>query len=112
MSEKTAPVERPLLVTVFCSLLFAAGLFTIVYTFTGVFAPYGVYYSAVNTFIMVIMFAALSGVWVMERWGVYLFAVLVLVKFGIDFYSGAFSWWELLLLIPVIIFFSFLRKMK
>jgi hypothetical protein len=112
MSEKAAPVQRPAVVTICCSLLFAAGLFTIIYTFTGIFAPYGVYYSAVNTFILVIMFAALSGVWVMERWGAYLFGVLVLVKFGIDFYLGAFSWWELVLLIPVVVFFSFLRKMK
>jgi hypothetical protein len=112
MSDKKVPVLRPVIITVFCSLLFAVGVFTIIYTFTGVFAPYGVYYSAVNTFIIVIMFAALSGVWVMEKWGAYLFAVLVLVKLGIDFYAGAFTWWELLLLVPALVFLSGVKKMK
>ena len=73
MSDKKVPVQRPVIITVFCSLLFALGVFTIIYTFTGVFAPYGVYYSAVNTFIIVIMFAALSGVWVNGKMGRYTF---------------------------------------
>jgi len=112
MSEKTPPVIRPVSITAICSILFAAGIFNIIYTFTGVYAPYGVYYSAVNTIIIVIMFAALSGVWVMEKWGVYLFTLLVIIKCCLDLYSGAFSWWELLLLVPVIVFLSQLRKMN
>ena len=111
MSEKTPPVVRPVSITIICSILFAAGIFSIAYTFTGAFAPYGVYYSALNAFITVLMFAALSGVWVMEKWGVYLFSVMVLIKLGVDFYSGAFGWWELSLIVPVVIFVSQLKKM-
>lgn len=111
MSEKV-PVNRPLAVTAICSLLFALGIFNIIYTFTGVYAPYGVYYSAVNALMVVIMFAALSGIWVMEKWGVYLFIVLIIIKAGIDLYSGAFSWWELLLLVPALLFLSQLKKMN
>lgn len=112
MSEKTTPVPRPLMITIVCSLLFATGVFNIIYTFTGVYAPYGVYYSAINTFIIVIIFAALSGVWVMEKWGVNLFTLLVIVKAAVDLYSGAFSWWEYGLLIPVIVFISYRKQMN
>ena len=111
MYDKPQPVIRPRLITAICSILFAAGIFSIIYTFTGAFAPYGVYYSAVNAVIIVIMFAALSGIWVMEKWGVYLFVLLTPIKCGLDLYSGAFTYWELLLLIPVIVFLSQLNKM-
>lgn len=111
MYEKPPPVLRPRVITALCSLLFTAGIFSIIYTFTGAFASYGVYYSAVNAIIIVIMFAALSGIWVMEKWGVYLFVLLTLIKWGLDLYTGAFSYWELLLLIPVIVFISQLKKM-
>ena len=112
MSEKTPPVKRPALITAVSVMLFSATVFNIIYTFTGVYAPYGIYYSALNAFIMVIMIAALSGVWVMEKWGVYLFTLTMLIKFCVDIYSGAFTWWLLLLLVPVILFFSQLRKMN
>ena len=111
MYDKPQPVFRPWLITAICSILFAAGIFSIIYTFTGAFAPYGVYYSALNAVIIVIMFAALSGIWVMEKWGVYLFVLLTLIKCGLDLYSGAFTYWELFLLIPVIVFLSRLNKM-
>ena len=35
MSEKTPPVIRPVSITAICSILFAAGIFNIIYTFTG-----------------------------------------------------------------------------
>jgi hypothetical protein len=111
MSYKQPPVQRPLLISITCSLLYAAGLFGIVYTFTGAYAPYGIFYSAINTLIIVVIFAALSGVWGMERWGVYLFGILVMIKMGIDLYTGAFNKWELLLLVPLVIFTVMFRKM-
>ena len=112
MSEKTPLVVRPVLITIICSILFAAGLFSIVYTFTGAFAPYGVYYSALNAIITVLIFAALSGIWAMEKWGVYLFSLMVPIKFGVDFFSGAFGWWELSLILPIAIFISQFKKMN
>jgi hypothetical protein len=112
MSDKSPPVLRPKLISITSSLLFAAGLFSIVYTFTGAYAQYGPYYSAINTLIIVLIFAALSGVWSMEKWGAYLFTILIIIKCSFDLYIGAFIWWELLLLIPVIIFFSQIKKMN
>lgn len=112
MFEKTPTAKRAVSITAVCSVLFTAGILSIIYTFTGAFAPYGVYYSAVNAIIMVIMFAALSGIWVMEKWGVYLFILLIIVKSGVDYLSGAFTFWLLLLLVPVVIFISQLKKMN
>lgn len=110
MSAET--VNRPALVTAFCSAILALGLFNIVYTFTGVYAPYGLFYSAIHTLLTVVLFAAISGIWSMERWGVYLFAGIIALKLGLDLYTGAFHYASLLLLVPVIYFLAILSKMK
>lgn len=105
-------ISRPLPVTVFCSLILVLGLFNIVYTFTGVYAPYGLLYSAAHTLLTIVLFAAISGIWSMEKWGVYLFLGIVALKFGLDVYTGAFSYAELLLLLPCAYFLLLLQKMK
>ncbi|HEX5667950.1 MAG TPA: hypothetical protein VFX73_04045 [Chitinophagaceae bacterium] len=104
--------NRPVIITALCSALLAAGIFNIIYTFTGVYAPYGLLYSAGYTLITVVVFAAVSGIWSMEKWGVYLFLACLAVKFGLDVYAGAFNWWEIVLLVPAVIFIAYLKKMK
>ncbi len=105
-------IQRPTPVTIFCSLLITAGLSNIIYTFTGVYAPYGLLYSAAHTLLTIIMFAAISGIWSMERWGVYLFLAVLALKFVLDLYTGAFHYLELILLVPAIYFLVLFRKMK
>jgi hypothetical protein len=105
-------IDRPLPISIFCSLLLALGLFNIVYTFTGIYAPYGLLYSAAHTLLTIIMFAAISGIWSMEKWGVYLFLGIVALKFGLDVYTGAFHYMELLLLLPALYFLFLVGKMK
>jgi hypothetical protein len=105
-------VDRPIVGTIFCSLLLALGLFNIVYTFTGIYAPYGLLYSAAHTLLTIIMFAAISGIWSMEKWGVYLFLGVVALKFGLDIYTGAFHYVELLLVLPAIYFLLIMSRMK
>jgi hypothetical protein len=58
------------------------------------------------------MFAAISGIWSMEKWGVYLFCGIVALKFGLDWYTGAFHYAALLLLLPTNYFLFILPKMK
>jgi hypothetical protein len=106
------PVLRPVLVTALCVVLFATGLFNVLYTFTGAFAPYGLLYSAGNVLLLVITFAALSGVWGMEKWGTWLFAVVIALKLALDVWVKAFTWWELFLIVPVTMFFVYYKKMK
>lgn len=110
MSVET--INRPIFVTIFCSLLLTLGLSNIVYTFTGIYARYGLLYSAAHTLLTIIMFAAISGIWSMEKWGVYLFLGIVALKFVLDGYTGAFHVLELLLLLPSAYFLFILSKMK
>ena len=111
MEKKTVDIQRPLLVTWLCVILFAAGIFNIIYSFTGVFAAYGLLYSAANVLLIVILFAGLSGVWSMEKWGVILFSIVISLKLALDLILGAFHWWQLLLIIPVIYFWLNYKKM-
>jgi hypothetical protein len=111
MEKKAVVVPRPLVVTWLCILLFAAGIINIIYSFTGAFAGYGVLYSAANVLLIIIFFAALSGIWAMEKWGVTLFSVLLGLKFGLDLFVKAFHWWELTLLIILVVFWIHRKKM-
>jgi hypothetical protein len=105
-------IARPAIITALCSALLAVGIFNIIYTFTGAYAPYGLLYSAVHTLLTVVIFAAVSGIWAMEKWGVYVFLACLAVKFGLDFYTGAFKYWELVLLVPAIVFVMHLKRMS
>ncbi|MGL6267245.1 MAG: hypothetical protein ACRC2O_04945 [Chitinophagaceae bacterium] len=84
--------------------LFALGLFNVIYAFTGATAPFGIYYPAANVFLTILMFAALAGLWSMEKWGLWLFLVFVGLKLILDIWTHAFHYAELLLLIPVVLF--------
>src|SRR4029453_11292690 len=110
--DRSSSTRRPLLVTIASALLFSAGLFLIVYTFTGVFAGYGRFYSAVNVLLIIIMFAALSGIWSMEKWGVWLYVAIVVLKLALDILVKAFGWPELLSIIPMIVFLWYFKLMK
>jgi hypothetical protein len=110
--ENPSLIKRPLLVTISCALLFAGGLSVILYTFTGAFAPYGTFYPGVNVLFIIVMFAALSGIWSMEKWGVWIFLVILILKMGLDLWVKAFDWLELISLIPLIIFLGYVRGMK
>jgi hypothetical protein len=101
-----ATEQRPALMTWMIALLFTLGLFNVIYAFTGAFAPYGIYYSAGNVFLIILMFAALSGLWSMEKWGLWLFLVFVALKLVLDLATGAFHFAELFLLIPALVFLS------
>jgi hypothetical protein len=95
---------RPAVMTVIISILFAAGLFNVIYAFTGAYAPYGIYYPAANVFLIILMFAALAGLWSMEKWGLWMFLAFVVMKLTLDIWTGAFQYAELVLLIPAALF--------
>lgn len=106
------PAQRPLLVTVTMYILAAAGLFNIVYSFTGVYARYGLLYPAASMLITVGVFASFAGIGSMEKWGLYLFITMVALKLLLDLNAGAFGVVDMVLLAPVAIFLSQYRKMK
>ena len=110
--QKKTEIITPKWITWVCIFFYTAGLANIIVSFTGIFAQFGLFYSALNVLLIVIMFAALAGVWSMEKWGAILFAIVIAIKIGYDFYSGAFIWWELALFIPVILLLLQYKKMK
>ncbi len=107
---------RPQLLTILCVLLFAWGLWEIVYSFTGntVLNKNGVdtLYPAVNALMMVFSFVALSGVWSMEKWGPVSFVIVLALKLTADLLFGHFNWMYLLGIIPAVIFLLALKKMR
>jgi hypothetical protein len=85
--------------------LFVLGILTVLNAFTGAYAPFGIYYPAANVFLLILMFAGLSGLWSMEKWGLWLFLVFVVLKLILDIWTGAFHYAELLLVASAIVFF-------
>ncbi len=106
---------RPLLITILCSLLFAYGLWEIVYSFTGNIVLKGgvdTLYPAINALMMVFAFVGLSGVWSMEKWGPVSFVIVITLKLLVDAMFSHFSWWYALGYIPAVLFLLALPKMK
>lgn len=106
---------RPFLITILCSILFAYGLWEIVYSFTGNIVLRGgvdTLYPAVNALMMVFGFVGLSGVWSMEKWGPISFVIVMTLKLLIDAIFSHFSWLYALGYIPAIIFLLALPKMR
>lgn len=106
---------RPLLITILCSLLFAYGLWEIVYSFTGNIVLKGgvdTLYPAINALMMVFAFVGLSGVWSMEKWGPISFVIVITLKLLVDAMFSHFSWWYALGYIPAVLFLLALPKMK
>ena len=103
---------RPAAVTVSSIVMLVLGVFNVIYSFTGIYAPFGLLYTAFHTILTVVMFAGVSGIWSMEKWGFYVFLASIVLKFGLDIYSDAFSWWTLLLLIPTGIYAFYSKSMS
>lgn len=110
MSDNT--INRPIAVTIVSVVMLVLGVWNVIYSFTGVYAPFGLLYTAFHTLLTVVMFAGISGIWSMERWGVIVFSIVMALKFGLDVYSGAFSYLIFLLLIPTVIYLGNAKKMK
>jgi hypothetical protein len=112
MGKETTPLNRPPWLTWVIGLFYAAGLFHLIYMFTGAYAPYGNLYPAAMALLTVAMFAGLSGIWNMEKWGVWVFTAGVVVKLAVDLLAGAFQWPELALMVPAAAFLLLIKKMK
>jgi hypothetical protein len=104
MEDKEVRTSRPRLVAITVYLLFAAGLFQIIYSFTGATATYGRFYPAAQVLLVILAFVALTGILSMEKWGVWLFLAALAARVLVDFQVGAVHPASLLLLVPAAIF--------
>ena len=85
-------------------ILFAIGLFDVIYSFTGSYARHGILYPAAHVLLNILLFLALSFIWSKERWAAWLFFSIVITHLALDLYVDAFSYLKLILLLPAIYF--------
>lgn len=93
-------------------ILFAIGLFDVVYSFTGSYARYGLLYPAAHVLLNIVLFLALSFIWSKERWAAWLFLSIVITHLALDLYVDAFSYLKLILLLPAVYFLIITKEYK
>lgn len=111
LKEKKNQPSPPLMMKIVCGLLFALGIFEIIYTFSGAYGHLHVAYSAINTFIVILSFVALSGIWAFERWGAIAFFFVILLKGISDYLFANLQLWQLLFILPAIFFLRQYKQM-
>ena len=82
-------------------IMFALGIFDILYSFTGAYALFGLLYPAAHVLLTIILFLSLSFIWYKERWALFVFAVVVFAQLGLDYWVGNFHGSKLLLFLPL-----------
>lgn len=105
-------IKRPLIITLACIGIVLFGFWNIISSYIGIYSGFGTLYPASNALMIVFSFVAVSGVWVMEKWGAIAFNIVVVLKLIIDSAFGHFNPWYLLAFIPGIIFLVILPKMR
>lgn len=85
-------------------VLFALGIFDILYSFTGAYALFGLLYPAAHVLLTIIMFLSLSFIWYRERWALFLLASVILAGLLLDLSVGNFQLLRLLLFLPLSVF--------
>ena len=89
---------------VLIALVAVYGLMDLIYTFTGVYARFGLLYPAAHGFLNILLFMALSFIWSKERWAVWLFLGIASVQVLVDFFAGRPLGLQLILFVPAIYF--------
>lgn len=85
-------------------VLFALGIFDILYSFTGAYALFGLLYPAAHVLLTIVMFLSLSFIWYRERWALFLLSGVILAGLLLDLSVGNFQVLRLLLFLPLIVF--------
>lgn len=92
---------------VLIGVLFALGIFDIIYSFMGYYARWGVLYPAFHVLLNIALFLALSLIWSAEKWASWLFLAIVAAHLGLDLAVGAFAFWKLALVLPALYFLGY-----
>ena len=105
MNETTAAAARPLSITIICILGFASAIFSIPVIISS-FAQHGAQWlNLYFIFINITLLACMAGLWMMKKWGVYLYLCVVVINQLILFSIGVWNPGSLFLPL-VIIYFS------
>ena len=110
MVENNTVRNKEYIFKILIGLLFGLGIFDVLYSFTGAYAPFGLLYPAAHVFLTIILFLTLSFIWSKEKWALYLFGAIVLAHIGLDLFVGAFQLIKLLMFLPLVIFVVLWRE--
>lgn len=97
----TAPMGRPVAITVLCILSAIGVLFTVPLIFSGAAAMIGAWYPPYLVFSALIGAACTVGFWLMRRWALYLYTAMVVITQIVLLAMGAWSIFALI--IPAIV---------
>lgn len=81
---------RPLYVTLSCCFLMAGGLLAILHAFSGATAIHSAFHPAARAVACLAVFTGVSGVWAMERWGLWTTIAATSAFIGLDIFFGVF----------------------
>lgn len=81
---------RPLPVTLSCFFLMAGGLVAILHAFSGATAIHSAFHPAVRAVACLAVFTGVSGVWAMEKWGLWTTIATTFAFTGVDALFGVF----------------------
>lgn len=104
MAENKTGINKENIFKILIGLSFGLGIFDVLYSFTGVYATFGLLYPAAHVFLTIILFLSLSFIWSKEKWALYLFGLVILAHFGLDLFVGAFQLLKLLMILPLVFF--------
>jgi hypothetical protein len=81
---------RPLPVTLFCFFLMTGGLLAILHAFSGATAVHSAFHPALRAVACLAVFTGVSGVWAMEKWGLWTTMAATFAFMGVDLAFGVF----------------------
>jgi len=108
-----ASTRRPIPITVICVIAAVGALFTIPLIFSQAAVSIGAWYPPYLAFSAVVGLACTIGLWLMRKWGVYLYAAFMVVNQIV--LAGEGVWNILALVIPLIVVvvgFAYLSRMR
>ena len=110
MNETTAAAARPLSITIICILGFASAIFSIPVIISSFMQQGAQWLNIYFIFINITLLACMVGLWMMKKWGVYLYLCVVAVNQGILVALGI--WNPMSLLLPAIIIYFALKHVS
>ena len=108
--KETKPGYKSIIHKSVIALVVVYGLYDLIYTFTGVYARYGLLYPAAHGFLNIILFLALSFIWSKDKSGTWIFIGVVVGQFALDFFTQRPFDYQLILVLPALYFLFSQRK--
>jgi hypothetical protein len=105
MTEAVAKPQRPTSITVICIIGFVGALISVPLLFTSIALNIGAWYPPYLAFSIVLGLTSMIGMWMMKKWGAYLYTGMAVVNQFILLATNLWSPFSLIL-VAVVVFFA------